>query len=46
MDYELIFWCILGAIALVGLLFGLLTPDCDKPVSEYTLRRLRGERTH
>ena len=46
MDYELIFWCILGAIVFVGLLFCLLTPDYDKPVSEDTLRRLRGERTH
>ena len=46
MDYELIFWCVVGAIALVGLLCGLLSPDYNEPISEYSLRRLRGERTH
>lgn len=45
MDYELIFWCILGVIALVILLFIWLVPDYDRPVSERTLRRLRGEKT-
>lgn len=45
MDYELIFWCVLGAICLAFMGLAALTPS-DEPVSESTLRRLRGERTH
>lgn len=44
MDYELIFWCVLGAIGLIFLGLVALAPS-DEPVSESTLR-LRGERTH
>lgn len=45
MDYELAFWCVLGAASLVFFVLGMLTPT-DEPVSQETLRRLRGERTH
>lgn len=45
MDYELIFWCVAGVAGLVFLALVMLTPK-DEPVSQETLRRLRGERTH
>jgi hypothetical protein len=45
MDYELIFWCVLGAIGLVVSVLVILAP-ADKPVSRNTIRRLCGERTH
>jgi hypothetical protein len=45
MDYELIFWCVLGGISLVFLVLAMLTP-VDEPVSRDTIRRLCGERTH
>ena len=45
MDYELAFWCVLGAACLVFFVLAMLAPK-DEPVSQETLRRLRGERTH
>lgn len=45
MDYELAFWCVIGALCLVTFIGVALIPY-DKPVSESTLKRLRGERTH
>lgn len=45
MDYELIFWCVLGAICLIIFAAIMLVP-ANEPVSQETLRRLRGERTH
>jgi hypothetical protein len=45
MDYELIFWCIIGAFCLVVMLGAAIVPK-DEPVSEKTIRRLCGERTH
>jgi hypothetical protein len=45
MDYELIFWCVIGAFCLIAFIGMALAPH-DEPVSESTLKRLRGERTH
>lgn len=45
MDYELAFWCVLGAASLVFFVLAMLTPT-DDPVSQNTIRRLCGERTH
>lgn len=45
MDYELAFWCVLGAACLVTFVLAILTPT-EGPVSQNTIRRLCGERTH
>lgn len=45
MIYELIFWCILGVIGLVFFVLAMLAP-VDEPVSQDTVRRLCGEKTH
>ena len=45
MDYELAFWCVVGAVCLVVLVLAILTP-ASEPVSQNTIRRLCGERTH
>ena len=45
MDYELAFWCVIGLFCLVTFIGVALTPYYE-PVSESTLKRLRGERTH
>ena len=45
MDYELIFWCVIGVLCLAFFIAMALTPY-DKPVSEKTLKRLRDEKTH
>lgn len=45
MDYELAFWCVLGVASLVFTILVILAPT-DEPVSQDTIRRLCGERTH
>lgn len=45
MDYELAFWCVVGAVCIAFLVLARLTPT-DEPVSRDTIRRLCGERTH
>ena len=45
MDYELIFWGVIGAVCLVFFVLAMLTP-ADEPVSQETIRRLCGEKTH
>lgn len=45
MDYELAFWCVVGAVCIIFLVLARLTPT-DEPVSQDTIRRLCGERTH
>lgn len=45
MDYELAFWCVLCAVGLVFFVLAMLAP-MDEPVSQDTIRRLCGERTH
>lgn len=45
MDYELIFWCVLGTACLVFFVLAMLAP-ADEPVSQETIRRLCGEKTH
>lgn len=45
MDYELIFWLVVGIICLAFFLVAAITPY-DAPVSQDTIRRICGERTH
>lgn len=45
MDYEMIFWLAVGVLCLVFFIGVVITP-CDAPVSQDTIRRICGERTH
>ena len=45
MDYELIFWIVVGLFCF-GLMFLMAITPHDKPVSQNTIRRICGERTH
>lgn len=45
MDYELIFWIVVGGFCLVLMVLAAITPY-DAPVSKDTIRRICGERTH
>lgn len=45
MDYELIFWCV-AVVASIAFVLWVLAMPSDEPVSDSTVRRLCGERTH
>ena len=39
MDWELIWWCVMGAIALIGFI-GIMSVPYDEPVSQETIARI------
>lgn len=45
MDYELIWWCVVGTVCLSIMLYGFLFAKYDTFVSEETLDRLNGKRS-
>lgn len=45
MDYELIWWLVVGGLCAIFGLIAIATPY-DAPVSQETIRRICGERTH
>ena len=45
MDYELIFWIVVGVFCFGFMLLAVITPH-DEPVSQDTIRRICNERTH
>ena len=45
MDYELIWWCVVGAVSLGIMLYNFLFAKTDTSVSKETLDRLNGKRS-
>jgi hypothetical protein len=45
MDYELIFWCVVGTVCLGIMLYGFLFVRPNIPVSKEALDRLNGKRS-
>lgn len=43
MDFELVFWCVLCVVGFIGFFWFLHRADCDDPVPERTMKRIRGE---
>ena len=43
MDFELIFWCVFGIVGALGLMWLMNQASHDEPISERTMKRIRGE---